>query len=849
MAPVEILWLLALAAAWSPARGRSSAALIACGLVLAGLANFPYLWSLLPVGSGVQLHWPALTHPVVAYGGNGGAALLILCGVLRLLIGGQPDLKLARRLERRGDIAGAAAIYARSGARRRALKLLQRARAWTQAAQVALELGQEHTAATMLRRAGARHLAEAAQLFRRTEDLDAAQRCEHDLAEWCMREGYYEEAIEAWLRAGEASRAVKAARIALDEGRLQPTHPAFRAARRAAREGRDHELLARLQESEGSWTGAARAWQAAGRHDRAAENFRRGGQLEEAAEAEAAAGRPREAIQLRLVRLIGLQERLRLLQVQGTNGSTEAAELRVQIKHETQSLVPRLYEFGMEAELVNLLSSSGRVEEAIQRLVDVGQIMAAAELAQEAQRWDLAAQLLEREMRWGEASDVYELAGDVESAARCAERGGELERALQLYKSTGHVVEAARALAQLGYLQDALTQLHDADLLADACALLRQVPGPVPDIPKVILDMAEWTRKRGTLREAVACLQRAVLGVAMKEGRLEPAVALAKLLVEAGDPNAALIQVERVLAYDYSHEEAHRLKREISTAVQAVDLAATRPAEGPAGAPPALSESVEQRFEILSELGRGGMGVVYRARDTRLDREVAIKVLRTTSAQEAARLEEEAKVAATLNHPGIVTIFDFEAGFGGYFIVMEYVYGERLDEILRSHPARVQAALLPILIHFVDAVAYAHEHRVIHRDLKPANILVTPSLRVKILDFGIAARLDSAALTTSGVCGTPYYMAPEQVRGEVPTPATDVYAIGATAFHLATGQPPFASGNVIVAHLKQAPSDPCELAPALDPGLGAVILRCLEKEPAKRFKDGAELAVALRALM
>ena len=136
----------------------------------------------------------------------------------------------------------------------------------------------------LLRRAGARYLTEAAQLFRRTDDEEAARKCEHDLAEWCTREGHYEEAIEAWLRAGEVVRAVKAARIVLDGGRLQPTHPAFRAARRAAREARDHEFLARLQEAEGSWTGAARAWQAAGRHDRAAENYRRSGQLEEAAE-------------------------------------------------------------------------------------------------------------------------------------------------------------------------------------------------------------------------------------------------------------------------------------------------------------------------------------------------------------------------------------------------------------------------------------------------------------------------------------------------------------------------------------------------------------------------------------
>jgi serine/threonine-protein kinase len=130
---------------------------------------------------------------------------------------------------------------------------------------------------------------------------------------------------------------------------------------------------------------------------------------------------------------------------------------------------------------------------------------------------------------------------------------------------------------------------------------------------------------------------------------------------------------------------------------------------------------------------------------------------------------------------------------------------------------------------------------VIHRDLKPGNVLVTADLRLKILDFGIAARLDIGAAGSASVCGTPFYMAPEQIRGEVPTPATDIYAFGATAFHLATGRPPFPRGNVLDAHLTQEPPDPRELAPDLSPALAAVILRCLRKEPAERFSSANEL--------
>lgn len=240
--------------------------------------------------------------------------------------------------------------------------------------------------------------------------------------------------------------------------------------------------------------------------------------------------------------------------------------------------------------------------------------------------------------------------------------------------------------------------------------------------------------------------------------------------------------------------------------------------------------------------------MVYKARDTRLERDVAIKVLRETSKNVTAQLEAEAKTAATLNHPGIVTIFDFEAGFGGYFIAMEFVPGEALNQMIRSAPHLITANLHQILTRLADAVAYAHQNQVIHRDLKPANILLTPEFDVKILDFGIAARLNLTSKRDPRIYGTPYYMAPEQIRGKRPTPATDVYSFGATAFHLATGRPPFNEGYIVEAHLTQHPPDPLDLDPRLDPRLAKLILRCLEKDPASRFTNGSELHSALLAL-
>ena len=845
MEAVLLLPLLLVAAV--PARRWRSILPLMTGLILASVFNLPWIFDQLQVSEKAeQPILRLLAMPMFSVVANTLAATLIIWGLVMVLRARSPQERLARTLVARGDYLGAAQMYAQAGELRHALKLFQRGRAWSEAGKVALELGRQREAAEFLRKAGGRRLGDAARIYRRAGDAAASQRCDRDLAQWLMGEGRFDEAIEAWLRAGEPQRAAGAATVALEEGRLTSSHQALRAARRAVEQTGDHRTLARLHEVEGNWQAAAHTWRAAGQYKRAAEDFRKVGLLHEAAMAEAAAGNPREAAQLRIHQLRSMRDRLRICEAQGPAGRKEAKRLQQQVDHEGELLVPLLTELGMRVEMTEVLSASGRVEEAVEKLVQQDEPAEAAELASSAQLWGVAAPLLEGLNRWGEASDVYELAGDIEASARCAERAGEDERALQLYRGLGMADRTAHCMARIGYLQDALVELHRAGMIGEACTVLQNHPGPIPDIPDVVLDMAQWAREHRSREEAIACLQRAVIGVALQPGRLDPAVALARELFEAGEIAPAKAQLERILAFDYSFEPARTLRAEIEAG--GIDHKRTRPSATKEGTDPKGGLSAQQRYEILNELGRGGMGVVYKARDTRLERDVAIKVLRTTSKEEASRLEQEAKAAATLNHPGIVTVYDFEAGFDGYFIAMEFVPGEALDQLLKTDPSRVRTSLAPLLLRLADAIAYAHDHHVIHRDLKPGNILLTPKHEVKILDFGIAARLDRSISEPSTVCGTPFYMAPEQIRGETPTPATDIYAFGATAFHLATGRPPFHTGNVIDAHLSTPPPDPLELIPELDPELGRVILRCLAKEPGDRFDSAHTLRSSLEKL-
>jgi serine/threonine protein kinase/WD40 repeat protein/Tfp pilus assembly protein PilF len=263
-------------------------------------------------------------------------------------------------------------------------------------------------------------------------------------------------------------------------------------------------------------------------------------------------------------------------------------------------------------------------------------------------------------------------------------------------------------------------------------------------------------------------------------------------------------------------------------------------------------------YELLETLGRGGMGVVYRARQVSLDRLVAVKLLlggAHASREERARFRQEAEVAARLQHPGIVGIHEVGEQEGQAFFSMELLPGGSLADALKSGPLGPrQAATLTKTV--AEAVHYANQAGLFHRDLKPANILLTPEGLPKITDFGLAKRAGSAVeLTVTGqIMGSPGFMAPEQA-GEiegVPGARTDVYGLGATLYALLTGRAPFAGNRFQEVLLQVAKQDPVplrQLNPAVPADLEVICLRCLEKEPGRRFENAAELGAELERFL
>jgi len=270
-------------------------------------------------------------------------------------------------------------------------------------------------------------------------------------------------------------------------------------------------------------------------------------------------------------------------------------------------------------------------------------------------------------------------------------------------------------------------------------------------------------------------------------------------------------------------------------------------------------------YEILSALGAGGMGEVYRARDTRLDRLVAIKVLlpeRVGRPESKARFIQEAKAASALNHPNIVTIYDVGSDQGIDFIVMEFVPGKTLDQLIGRNGMRLNE-LLRCAVQAADALAKAHAAGIVHRDLKPGNIMVTDDGLVKVLDFGLAklskpvespeaaTRMIDARTTEGAIMGTAAYMSPEQAEGKEAGPRSDIFSFGALLYEMATGQSAFRGDtqmSTLSAVLRDDPKPVMEIRDDAPGELSRIVARCLRKDPARRFQHMDDLKVALAEL-
>jgi serine/threonine-protein kinase len=286
------------------------------------------------------------------------------------------------------------------------------------------------------------------------------------------------------------------------------------------------------------------------------------------------------------------------------------------------------------------------------------------------------------------------------------------------------------------------------------------------------------------------------------------------------------------------------------------DLPELTVGEGPA--PATLTGLPGDRYQAVARLGAGAFGEVFRARDSVLGREVAVKRIRLDAFAEPAHLEEvkqrflrEAQVAARLRHPNIVTTHDILSTPATSLIVMELVEGETLQARLRARGRLPLAEALGLLGQVAAALDHAHANGVVHRDVKPANVMIEPTGHVKVMDFGIAKLEAGANLTSTGlIMGTPYYMSPEQARGEKVDGRSDLFSLGCVLYECLAGRRPFEAetvSGILVKILTESPPPLGSLPQGVPPGVEAVLARAMAKEPSARYATGAAMIDALRA--
>src|SRR5256885_6674277 len=263
------------------------------------------------------------------------------------------------------------------------------------------------------------------------------------------------------------------------------------------------------------------------------------------------------------------------------------------------------------------------------------------------------------------------------------------------------------------------------------------------------------------------------------------------------------------------------------------------------------------RYEILGELGRGAMGVVYKAVDPVIGRTVAVKTLRLSEEGSGLsrpellnRFQTEARAAGLLTHPNIVVVFDAGEEEGLYYITMELVEGKSLQALLDSGQAFPLPRVLRIMEQTCSALHFAHERNIVHRDIKPANLMLTADDTVKVTDFGTAKILQFGTVQqTAHVMGTPSYMSPEQVKGRVVDGRSDIFSLGVLLYEMITGEKPFPGQNittVIYKIVNEDPVPPRQINPTIHPGISAAVMRALAKDPQERYQNCREMLEDLK---
>lgn len=692
--------------------------------------------------------------------------------------------------------AQAGELLASSGFPEEALYLLEIGGAFRPAAGLALKLKQP---------------ARAAVLFERAKDYEMA-------ANYYEQTGRPKDALRVLEAEAQAqAQAAKSGRPASEE-------------KRRANEQRRAALLARL----GRGADAHAVMKNVGTTAKGARMLEAAGNFKEAAEAYLETGEPQEAL-----RLVG--------KAQGLSPGT----------------------------IAEIYLKSGHAEQAGRLFAQQQAPRAAGEAFEKAGKWELAAQQWKAAGDLRRAAQAFTRARRLHEAARCYEQAGDAKLAAETFAAAGDAAAAATSFLKAGQPVAASTQFLSVGNRSEAAQALQRVPTGSPEFEQASLLLVPLLMEEGMLDAAlhrVRMLPPAGPGAATEA--LDRLYYEGRILEELGRPAEALPCFQRLVALSRDHRDVVERLRGVTAKARAPQASTAPPpltpslavtqATGvrPGSAPPAAEPDelaaggvLAGRYEIQEELGRGGMGQVFKARDRELNELVAIKtVLRRAGADstDEERLIREVQICRKITHPNVVRVYDLGRVPGGIFITMELLEGARLDQLIGNNKKLSLPRVKQLLGEICEGLKEAHALGIVHRDLKPGNVMVTPK-RLKILDFGIARMNEGdPRLTRTGITvGSPLYMSPEQIQGQELDGRSDLYSLGVLAFTLLAGREPFIGMNpttIVLQHLQSPPPRLTDFRPDLPPPWQALVSKLLSKEVEDRYASAEEVLGVLVGL-
>ncbi len=479
--------------------------------------------------------------------------------------------------------------------------------------------------------------------------------------------------------------------------------------------------------------------------------------------------------------------------------------------------------------------------------MEAGDYLKAAEIFDRAGDYPKAGEAYLKEMEYGSAADMFAKAEDYDRAAEAYVKAGNPRIATDLFMKNGQPEKASALAEESGDFILAADLYANLGLREKELNALQRV---LPDdhmYYSAIIRLAESFKADGNMRLAAEKYLQGINGAEADSSNLELYYNLAGVYEAAKKFEDALATYQKIQLVDFRYMD---VDERIKQCVMSISRSATQQGGDEAQSEAYRAREAEKRYSILQEIGRGGMGVVYKAKDNHLNRIIALKLLTksiSSNPNVLKRFAAEARSAASLNHANIVTLFDFQQAGGRSFITMEYVEGVTLKKLMGMADRLPLTKALKIIYQCCQGLDYAHKAGMIHRDIKPSNIMISKQNIVKIMDFGLAKIAGEETISEAGtISGTVLYMAPEQLLGDKLDRTVDIYALGLVLYELVTGTHPYAVGDAAYHHVHSKPKPPKELRPEIPDNLNNIILSCLEKNPAKRIQSASQLALALR---